>query len=368
MNSEPPTTVHPRRAKVSYLGALVTSLALIVTLGPAPTVNAAPTTASAPVAKATAVAAKAKAVRNRCKRNEKFVPSCGILWGSYLSPSGGSHPYKSLEKQVGRRFDMIKAYWGWQPGKVFPNDQQRALGKGGRTWQLSWNAIDYGTRNSARYVDITSGAYDASIIRPQAQALKQWGKRVIIDFDHEMEGSWSQGGVSTNPSNRATDAAEYRAAFRHIVTVFREVGATNVKFAWVPAGWDKNKFAPYYPGRKYVDWVGWDPYNFHTCHGSPYKTPAQTFDYFYSWALSTPGVRKKPLMMGEYGTHNTAQAGAWYRGVGKALKSKPRVKAVIQWGSAVEGCNFRLTENAGALAGFKKSGMRKYVLGAANKP
>ena len=32
-------------------------------------------------------------------------------------------------------------------------------------------------------------------------------------------------------------AAEYAAAFRHIVTVFRQRGVTNVAFVWTMMGW-----------------------------------------------------------------------------------------------------------------------------------
>ncbi|MGL5808537.1 MAG: glycoside hydrolase family 26 protein [Nocardioides sp.] len=349
---------------------------LLVVAGTTPAGRAAPP-ASAPPASATPAdtmaaapstrAAKSPVIRNRCKRNKRFVPSCGILWGSYLSPTGGVSPYRSLERQVGRRFDIVKAYWGWKPGKVFPTDQQKALAKG-RMWQVSWNAIDYDTRRSLRYVDIAAGRYDASIIRPQALALKRWNKRVIIDFDHEMEGSWSQGGVSTNPSNPDVDAREYIAAYRHIVRVFRDVGATKVRFAWVTAGWTPSKFARYYPGPKFVDWVGYDPYNFNTCHGSPWRTPRKTFGPFYRWAMSTPGVRKKPLMVGEYGSHHSARSQRWHGRVARTLRTMPRVKAVMHWGSSLDSCDYRLTTNAGAMAGFRKSGLSRYVLGAANLP
>jgi mannan endo-1,4-beta-mannosidase len=104
---------------------------------------------------------------------------------------------------------------------------------------------------------IASGRYNA-YLRSYALAVKAFGRSVILSFGHEMNGSWYSWGY------RHTPPPVFVAAWRHIVTVFREVGARNVIWLWTinvsqcrchiqsPARW--------WPGRSYVNWVGIDGY------------------------------------------------------------------------------------------------------------
>jgi cellulose synthase (UDP-forming) len=46
----------------------------------------------------------------------------------------------------------------------------------------------------------------------------------------------------------------YQQAFRHVVSLFRDEGADNVRFVWSPAG--ETNALDYYPGGDVVDYVG----------------------------------------------------------------------------------------------------------------
>ena len=112
---------------------------------------------------------------------------------------------------------------------------------------------------------IASGRYDA-YLRSYASAVKAFDTRVILSFGHEMNGiwySWGYGHVAP---------AVFVAAWRHIVTVFRQQGADKVTWLWtvnvihrrggIPSP------APWWPGSSYVTWVGIDGY---------YHKPSWTF-------------------------------------------------------------------------------------------
>jgi beta-mannanase len=47
-------------------------------------------------------------------------------------------------------------------------------------------------------------------------------------------------------------------AWRHIVSILRSRGATNAAFVWAPraAAWKQNVATSFYPGNRYVDWIG----------------------------------------------------------------------------------------------------------------
>ncbi len=104
---------------------------------------------------------------------------------------------------------------------------------------------------------IASGKYDP-YLSAYAAAVRSYGHPVILGFGHEMNGSWYSWAYE-----HASPAA-FVAAWRHIVTLFREVGAGNVTWLWtinvietpngIPAP------GPWWPGSSYVTWVGIDGY------------------------------------------------------------------------------------------------------------
>ena len=105
---------------------------------------------------------------------------------------------------------------------------------------------------------IASGHYD-TYLTSYARAVRSYRAPVILSFGHEMNGTWFSWGY------RYTSPAVFVAAWRHIVTLFRTVGARNVTWLWTinvitarhgripsPASW--------WPGSSYVTWVGIDGY------------------------------------------------------------------------------------------------------------
>ena len=54
--------------------------------------------------------------------------------------------------------------------------------------------------------------------------------------------------------------AKFRAAWIHTWTLFQQEGATNVEWVWCPNN-GNYPYKGFYPGDRYVDWVGVDGYN-----------------------------------------------------------------------------------------------------------
>ena len=101
---------------------------------------------------------------------------------------------------------------------------------------------------------IAAGQLDA-YIRMFATSVKKSKLTVYIRFAHEMTGGYYPWGH---------DPDAYQRAWKHIVDLFRSVGATNAKFIFAPgeslfqsgdAGW-LAQVQQYWPGPEHVDFIG----------------------------------------------------------------------------------------------------------------
>jgi mannan endo-1,4-beta-mannosidase len=137
---------------------------------------------------------------------------------------------------------------------------------------------------------IASGQYD-SYLHSFASAVKAFGGRVILSFGHEMNGPWYPWG------HQHTSPATFVAAWRHIVTVFREVGARNATWLWTvnvmhPRG-NIPSPARWWPGSAYVNWVGIDGY---------YYRPAWTFASLFGPTIKAiRALTLDPILIAETG-------------------------------------------------------------------
>jgi Glycosyl hydrolase family 26 len=135
---------------------------------------------------------------------------------------------------------------------------------------------------------IASGAYDRWL-RGYAHQVAMFGHPVIIGFAHEMNGRWYSWGYGHQPP------AAFVIAWRHIVTVFRRQGANGVIWLWTVSH-SSNHTGPlraYWPGRRYVDWVGIDGY---------YYQPSDTFRYVFRYQLrQVRRITHDPVLLSEVG-------------------------------------------------------------------
>ena len=298
--------------------------------------------------------------------NGNLVPNCGVLWGGYIKP--GSVPgtnnwqnaYTGMESRVGRRFDIVKRYHDFSNAGgngAFPDAAERALAAQGRIPHFAWVSKNYSTGAVAKWADIAAGRYDAAVVDPVARRLKAYGEKVFLDFDHEMDGVTRSGNGTP---------ASYAAAYRHIHARFDALGVTNVVWVWVPTGYLGNqaKIAGSYPGDAYVDWIGYDPYNFASCHGGSWRDYEAVISGFYDWLMAR-GHGDKPFMLAEYGSvahHADARArAAWFRGQVAALKKHPNIKAIQLFNSSDGGsCDAEISRDAAALDAWGDSGRDPY--------
>ncbi len=160
-------------------------------------------------------------------------------------------PVADFAQAVGKQPNMVGYYSGWvQP---FPSSFAQKLY---RHHMIMYVQIDPAY---AHLSDIAAGI-DDQYLEAYADSVRSFGHAVVIGFGHEMNAPWYSWGY------HRTSAKTFVAAWRHVVTLFRQQGADNVTWLWT-VNQDTPLTGPvasWWPGSGYVNWVGIDGYYLHS--------------------------------------------------------------------------------------------------------
>jgi hypothetical protein len=133
---------------------------------------------------------------------------------------------------------------------------------------------------------IAAGDYD-DYLHSFAQSVRAFHHPVVIGFGHEMNAKWYSWGYGSTPP------AVFVAAWRHIVTLFRNRGAENVTWLWTVQADEPGtgQIASWWPGEKYVTWIGIDGY---------YYRPHETFFTIFGKTIAeVRAFTGKPVLLSE---------------------------------------------------------------------
>lgn len=259
----------------------------------------------------------------------------------------------ALETGVKPQIAMYYQDWkpDWSTALINPRIVGPAVARGA-TPMITWEPfLSNGTAEEQKPYAlgaIAAGADDAFIWRAANEAAA-FGRPFFLRLAHEMNGDWSPWGVTSGNT-----PALYVAMWRHVVSIFRAAGATNVRWVWSPnvngaAG--VAPFQPYYPGDFWVDDVALDGYNWGPVKSSPWLSFAALFGPSYE-ALAR--MTSKPIMIGETGsTELGGNKALWIAGIRKALAERmPKVRALI-WFDLSKEADWTLDSSSASLRAFR---------------
>jgi len=280
-------------------------------------------------------------------------------WDTTDPAWGDTRPYEErirdaiTNELAGKTPTFLNVWAGWQasdqPGQPmvpfhgFPYEnavKERAVTGPASLLYLDWTLTNPGSDlpsySGITTKDVASGRLDG-YISDYARELKAFGKPVLTRLmGGEFNGSWW---YSQSPyANKSLTTADFVAAWRRIVDIFRREGALNVSFAWIPSvvpaasdlakspGWIDPDTDAYYPGDDYVDWVGADIYSW---------LPPTALDALYGFGVS----HDKPFFLAEWGvrchsqifhgdSQTPAQELAWINGMFDYIAGHPKIKAI----------------------------------------
>ena len=164
-------------------------------------------------------------------------------------------PVANFSKAAGTQPNLVGYYSGW--GEPFETSFAEIATRHSAITIVQWDPT------LASVSKIAAGG-DDSYLRSFADSVREFGHPVVIGFGHEMNAYWYSWGY------RHTSPSTFVAAWRHIVTVFRARRAENVTWLWTLQADEPGTgpIASWWPGEKYVTWVGIDGYYYH---------PSETF-------------------------------------------------------------------------------------------
>ena len=280
-----------------------------------------------------------------------------IALGAYVpSAMWGASKIDAYRAQVGAAPAIVMWYQDWAHAEVngfAAGSLDAVVARGAMplvTWE-PWNYTAGADQPDYALRTIIAGNHDA-YIRAWAQDAAAWGQPFYLRFAHEMNGDWYPWAIGVNGNT----ADEYVAAWRHVVTIFREEGASNVRWVWcanvIYAG--SVPLAQVYPGDAWVDWVALDGYNWGKSQSwSSWQSFTEVFKESYD-ALAV--LTTRPLMISEIGSAEIGgNKATWItRGFLTDLpKRMPRVRAVI-WFNENKETDWRVNSSAASLNAFRQ--------------
>jgi Glycosyl hydrolase family 26 len=187
-------------------------------------------------------------------------------------------PIADFAKAAGKPPNLVGYYSGWSA--AFETSFAERIR---RHRSIPFVQID---PTDAVVAGIAAGKYDG-YLRTYADSVRDFGHAVVIGFGHEMNAPWYQWGYGhVLPKT-------FVAAWRHIVTLFRSEGADNVTWIWTINA-DRPGTGPvadWWPGAKYVNWVGIDGY---------YYRPSDTFATVFGTTIDqVQQFTNKPVLLSE---------------------------------------------------------------------
>jgi cellulose synthase (UDP-forming) len=253
--------------------------------------------------------------------------------------SNGLSSLKQIKKYQAAnksRFDIVSFYipWGNRSNSFLPLSKLDSTYKNGSVPMITWEPwqtlFDQGEikyNEKKVFEHIVKGEFD-DYIKSFAAQIKGLNKPVFLRFAHEADNPfypWSSKGGNT--------PAEFKAAWQHVYNTFVHENVYNAVWVWNP--WKPNAVKDYYPGDKYVDWIGVTGLNF-----GPYNADKKSysFEQLYTPYHRLPVFKSgKPVMIAEMGSLKAAgNQEKWFKDGLAQIKTKfKEVKGFVLFNSAL---------------------------------
>lgn len=240
--------------------------------------------------------------------------------GTYPQPTKNN--VEAFQTLQDRHLDLISLFVLWDTNDWDWTSKYADIAeKNKSTLVVTWMANGYTTPQ------IINGKAD-TYLKEYAKGVKSYGKEIWLRPFHEANGDWYDWGIAKEGAGNTNQTLI--DAWKHVVTIFRDLGVTNVKWVWTTNATNSGSatYTGWFPGDDWVDMVSIDGYNWGTAQSwSRWTSFADVFDAPYK-ALS---ISQRPLFIAEFSSSehggNKAQ---WITDMFNVIPEKfPRIFALM---------------------------------------
>jgi beta-mannanase len=309
------------------------------------------------------------------------IPEKGAYTGAYVDFGDGEddvtlEAIEKFEKKVGKHQAIIACgnFWGEQK---FGLKNAQIITRYGAIPLIFWSPWDKPYNESmlpSRFnlYNILNGTWDTYIDK-WADDARDFGKPLLVAWGIEMNGTWFPwsgyyygGGQKdiVHYSPEFVGPMIYKQAYRYVVDRVRARGVKNIQWvfhvnnhSFPTANW--NRYASYYPGANYVDWLGLSVYG----KLSKFMDWSAFYDVFHSAYEEILKIDpSKPVMVAEWGVGEYPAVGNKAEWIKKAFSDYQehfsKIKAAVFWherwqNSDESYSNLRVDSSPEALAAYR---------------
>ncbi|NLP15240.1 MAG: cellulase family glycosylhydrolase [Clostridium sp.] len=274
--------------------------------------------------------------------------SSNLKFGAWLGTQPSRSVINSFQELQGKKLDIVHQFIDWSTDFSWVKSYADAVYDNGSILMITWEPWEYNT------VAIKNGNADAYIAQ-MARDMKAYGKEIWLRPLHEANGNWYPWAIGY-PGNINTNET-YIAAFRRIVDIFRQNGATNVKWIYTVncdnVG-DGTSYMGYYPGDNYVDYAAIDGYNWGTTQD--WGSRWQSFDEIFSRAYNALLATNKPILIAEFAsTEIGGNKARWITEAYNTIKTSYKKIFAAVWFHENKETDWRINSSSEALVAYKNA-------------
>jgi len=280
-----------------------------------------------------------------------------------------------FEALTGRRLDIVNVPMPWAGpagfisfnGSVLP--WATDVSSRGALPMVSWEPIRVNGGSSAQapgacpsqLATEPESAPAIAFLHAYARDVAAFGKPILIRPMHEMNISGWTWSLGNNPYCGEVSAADYIAAWRRMVSIFRAEGARNAQFVWC-VSWSSmgdsagTPVTVTYPGDAYVDYAAIDGYNF----GG--KDGWRSFDQIFRAPYAEIAARtSRPILIAEWASGETGGSkAAWIRAAFASVRANhyPQLAGLLWFNFPVAGQPSWVVDSSPAAARAYRAAVR----------
>ncbi|WP_373057101.1 glycosyltransferase [Zunongwangia sp. H14] len=264
----------------------------------------------------------------------------GIFQPTSFSGISNLDTIKRIEKESNINFDIISFYlaWGDKSENQLPEALMDSIYSIKAIPMLTWEPWSsefsitqnnsYLKQNHKIFKNISEGQFD-DYIKDFGKKLAAYQQPVFLRFAHEFDNPqypWSSKGNNT--------PEEFIAAWRHVYNLLQSVNAQQVMMVWNP--WRPQFLQKYYPGDRYVDWIGITALDYGKLN---HDKNGYSFDELYKpFHYRIKKLTNKPVMLAEFGSLKLNEnQEKWTVQAMETINQKyPEISAVVLFNSAYD--------------------------------